>query len=57
MDIERWRAALRERSEARASEAYARLGSNRVPDVDPEYIEGSNAVLQRIEYLVQNTMM
>lgn len=53
---ERWQVVARERAEARSSQAFARLGSNRVPDDDPAYVENSNAVFERIRHIVQHSM-
>ena len=56
VENDRWQELVRERVEARASQAFARLGSNRVPDSHPVCVENSDAVFERIRHIVQHSM-
>ena len=50
-----WQAIEEERAEARHSTIFDCLGTNRVPESHPSS-EDSNAVFERIDYIVSQSM-
>lgn len=51
----RWEQLKRERADARASLAFAGLGSNRVPETVAVDADSSDEVLGRIRYIVSHS--
>lgn len=45
------------RDDAFIAKKYPSIGSNRVPDDDPAYVEDTNVVRASIEYIVSQSMM